>query len=116
MSSFLIWLVLLFPVTVSISADRVTITVTPLNLAPIVNAGPDATLPLNSVWTSVATASDDGLPNPPGQLTLQWAKISGPGVVAFTDAKALNTTATFSVPGVYVLELIAMDTAPVEPE
>jgi len=115
MSSFIVWLILLFPVSVTISADKVTVTVTPANTPPIVEAGPDITVPIETGWTSTATVIDDGLPNPPGKLTLMWEKISGPGVVTFADPAALKTTASFSIPGIYVLELTATDIAVLPP-
>ena len=37
----------------------------------------------------------------------RWSKTSGPGSVAFADASALVTTATFSAPGDYVITLAA---------
>src|SRR6185295_477104 len=47
-------------------------------------------------------------PPPPGPPpTVRWSKRSGPGNVTFADPTALTTTATFSVPGVYVLEMTA---------
>jgi DUF1680 family protein len=42
----------------------------------------------------------------PAPITL-WSKESGPGEVRFEDAKALLTTATFTIPGAYVLKLTA---------
>jgi DUF1680 family protein len=39
--------------------------------------------------------------------TVRWSKRSGPGRVTVTDPAALITTASFSEPGVYVLELTA---------
>jgi len=36
-----------------------------------------------------------------------WRKISGPGAVAFANAGAADTTATFAAPGIYELELAA---------
>lgn len=39
--------------------------------------------------------------------SLTWSKVSGPGEVAFADASAAATTATFSAPGQYVLRLTA---------
>jgi DUF1680 family protein len=39
--------------------------------------------------------------------TIRWNKRSGPGRVSFADVAALTTTATFTEPGVYVLELEA---------
>ena len=45
---------------------------------------------------------------PPGpDPTLTWSKISGPGTVTFADPKAAVTTATFSAPGSYVVQLTA---------
>ena len=55
-----------------------------------------------------AQADSTPAPVPTGPPpTVHWAKRSGPGRVAFADAAALTTTATFSEPGVYVLELEA---------
>jgi DUF1680 family protein len=42
----------------------------------------------------------------PAPATL-WSKLSGPGDVVFADPEAAVTTATFSVPGAYVLEVTA---------
>lgn len=38
---------------------------------------------------------------------VRWTKASGPGVVKFADASARETTATFSQPGTYTLQLEA---------
>ena len=81
------------------------------NRAPVVNAGPDLTVTLPNAATLRGTATDDGLPNPPGALTLSWSKVSGPGTVTFANAAATNTTATFSAAGTYVLRLTANDGA-----
>ncbi len=44
----------------------------------------------------------------PGRtVAAKWQKISGPGEAQFADAQAPVTTATFTVPGEYVLELAA---------
>ena len=40
---------------------------------------------------------------------IQWKLYSGPGVVTFGNATQTNTTATFSVPGIYTLMLSADD-------
>ena len=42
---------------------------------------------------------------PPGTVT--WSKVSGPGSVAFADPRASVTTAVFSAPGSYVLQVLA---------
>lgn len=78
------------------------------NLAPVVNAGGDQTIMLPAAAALTGTASDDGLPAPPA-MTTTWSKVSGPGTVGFVDANALNTDATFSTAGIYVLRLTAFD-------
>lgn len=45
----------------------------------------------------------------PSILTVQWSMTSGPGVVTFQTPTQLATTASFSVPGIYVLRLTASD-------
>ncbi len=83
----------------------------PANLAPVVNAGLSQTITLPAVATLAGTATDDGLPNPPATLSINWSKVSGPGSVSFANAGALNTTASFGAPGSYVLRLTANDSA-----
>jgi hypothetical protein len=84
---------------------------TAINKAPTVSAGPDRTVILPAGAALAGTATDDGLPNPPGALTRQWSRVSGPagGTVTFADPAAASTTATFSAPGVYGLRLTADD-------
>ncbi|MBI4852374.1 MAG: hypothetical protein HY819_11310 [Acidobacteria bacterium] len=94
------------------ASDTVTITVNqqpPQNQAPVVSAGQDQTITLPSVANLTATVTDDGLPNPPSQLTLSWSKVSGSGTVSFSSANTATTSATFSQAGVYVLRLSATD-------
>jgi hypothetical protein len=85
--------------------DEVTITV---NQAPIVEAGHDQIITLPDSAILDGTVTDDGLPDPPALFTV-WSKVSGPDVVTFADANAINTTASFSTAGVYVLRLTAND-------
>jgi RHS repeat-associated protein len=85
-----------------------TVTVT-VNSPPIVDAGPNQIITLPSTATLAGSAKDDGIPNPPGALTLTWSVVSGPAAVVFSDASAANSTATFSHPGTYVLRLKADD-------
>jgi hypothetical protein len=89
------------------SSDDVIVTV---NQAPVVDAGADQTIPVPSA-TLNGSASDDGLPNPPGALTYTWSVVTGPGTVSFADASARNTTASFSQGGAYTLRLTADDGA-----
>jgi len=81
------------------------------NLPPVVNAGPDQTISLPGPASLDGTVTDDGLPNPPGLVTTTWSKVSGSGTVSFGAAAAVDTTATFSQAGSYVLRLTATDGA-----
>jgi hypothetical protein len=90
----------------------VTVNATPVNQAPVANAGPDKVLTLPT--TSVAltgTATDDGLPAPPAMLTYAWTTVSGPAAVTFSAPTALSTTATFTTAGTYTLRLSVSDSA-----
>ncbi len=93
--------------------DNVTIKGSSLstNQAPSVNAGPDQTITLPSGANLDGTVTDDGLPNPPATVTVSWTKQSGPGTVTFGNANAVDTTASFSTSGTYVLRLTASDSA-----
>jgi hypothetical protein len=53
--------------------------------------------------------SDDGRPNPPGQVTTLWSQVSGPATVTLGDASAVETTALLDIAGTYVLRLTADD-------
>ena len=57
----------------------------PENQAPVVNAGPDQTVPFPTTVTLSGSVTDDGLPAVPGSTTNQWTKESGPGTVTFTE-------------------------------
>ncbi|HJS59092.1 MAG TPA: hypothetical protein VKA01_13405, partial [Vicinamibacteria bacterium] len=78
----------------------------PPNTAPVVSAGPDQNVALAAAASLDGTVSDDGLPGP---TTTLWSKQSGPGTVGFGNANAVDTTATFSAGGSYVLRLTADD-------
>jgi hypothetical protein len=90
-------------------SDDMTVTVNAANQAPTVNAGADQTVTLPNTATLSGTVSDDGLPTPPGTVTLNWTRVSGPGTVTFSAPTAATTTASFSAPGTYVLRLRASD-------
>ncbi len=94
------------------AVDTVTIAVNPqVNTAPTVEAGSNQTITLPASANLDGTVDDDGLPNPPGAVTVSWSKVSGPGTVTFGNANAVDTTATFSAVGTYVLNLEASDSA-----
>ncbi len=88
--------------TVTVTANAPAIT----NRAPSVDAGPDLRITLAASATLEASAADDGIPAP---LSYAWQKISGPGTVSFSAANTLQPTATFSDPGIYVLQLTVSD-------
>lgn len=88
--------------------DYMTVT---LNVAPTVNAGPDLTLPISGTANLNGIASDDGLPIPPGVISSTWSLLSGPGIATFANAQAQATTASFDLPGVYIVKLTASDGA-----
>ena len=89
--------------------DQVTITVEAPNAAPRVDAGEDQTVLVTDGVTLDGTVTDDGLPESPGLVTTTWSQLSGPGTVTFGDASAVDTTASFSEVGTYVLQLQAHD-------
>ena len=94
------------------TTDDVTVTVQPappVNQPPAVNAGPDQTITLPATAALDGTVSDDGRPNATPSTT--WTEVSGPGTVTFANAAAVDTTASFSTDGTYVLRLAANDGA-----
>ncbi|MEO8427023.1 MAG: TIGR02597 family protein [Verrucomicrobiota bacterium] len=83
----------------------------PVNQPPVVDADVDQTITLPSSANLVGSVSDDGLPMPPGAVTVSWSQINGPGTVTFANADLPSTGANFSTAGTYVLELKANDGA-----
>ena len=82
------------------------------NAAPGVEAGPAQAIEWPANVVSLAgDVSDDGHPYPPSAVTLTWSLSSGPGNVTFGSPDSLATTASFSAPGSYVLQLLADDSA-----
>ena len=74
--------------------------------APTVDAGQNQTILVTGSANLDGTVTDDGLPGP---LTTTWSLQSGPGTVTFGNASAVDTTATFSTIGTYLLKLQATD-------
>ena len=77
------------------------------NQAPFVSAGSDLAVDLTASASLDGTVTDDNLPS--GTLTSTWSKLSGPGTVSFANANAVDTTATFSLAGSYVVQLTGFD-------
>jgi hypothetical protein len=84
---------------------------TPTNQPPSNDAGGDQSVTMSSPATATlnGAASDDGLPSPPAALTHSWTRVSGPAAVSFSNANTLNTSATFTQAGTYVLRLTTSD-------
>ncbi|MGF1531708.1 MAG: LamG-like jellyroll fold domain-containing protein, partial [Puniceicoccaceae bacterium] len=81
----------------------------PANIPPVVDAGSDQQVRLPSdVFLQGSAFDPDGGPEP---LSFRWSRIVGPGAVVFGDFTALQTLASFSTPGTYVLRLEARDGA-----
>jgi len=80
-----------------------------INGRPQLTAGPDISVPPpgNSlVLRGVAT--DDDVPTV-GGLTLQWARIFGPGSADFSNSAIAQPTVTISQPGIHVFKLTGTD-------
>jgi hypothetical protein len=76
--------------------------------APQVDAGDDQVV-FGTIAQMHAVVTDDGLPYPPGELTMTWTQESGPNFVFFENPNADNTRVFFPVYGTYVLRLTAQD-------
>ena len=76
------------------------------NFPPTVRAGGDREVMLNGK-TYLAGSAKWLKPDASAKLT--WSKESGPGTVTFADAHTNITTATFSKPGAYILQLTATE-------
>jgi hypothetical protein len=81
----------------------------PVNSPPIVDVGPDLTVPAGQWLDLSGTVRDDGLPLP-GTLAIRWVRSSGgSGTVSFEDDRSPVTRVQFDQPGRYILRLSAND-------
>ena len=92
-------------------SDDVSVTVTTANARPRVSAGASGSVSLPSAAVVAGTASDDGVPESPGILSLGWSVVSGPGAATFQSPTTATTEVRFAVGGTYVLRLSASDGA-----
>ena len=83
-----------------------TLSPAPINIAPVVLAGADQAVTLPAAASLSGSVID---PDGPTVGPVQWTKTSGPGAVVFASPASLNTTASFSAVGTYVLTLTASD-------
>jgi len=79
-----------------------------VNLAPVVNAGSNATVQIDIPYLLAGTATDDGLPNPPGKLTITWEQLYTNNVT-IPNTNSLTNTVVFTDPGDYTFRLTADD-------
>ena len=89
------------------NSDSVTITVKPYNKAPwikrVLRSKRTIQLPNDSVVVDVSV-TDDGNPDPPGELEYTWS-----GAAAFGNPLSKRTVATFTREGTYVLTCTVSD-------
>jgi len=82
-----------------------------VNQMPVISAGKDQIVTLPDEGTAritlVGTVRDDGLGNTGDKLRILWEKVSGPdgGTVDFTDKTKLESDVTFTINGIYLLQL-----------
>ena len=95
------------------ASDQLKITVEAAenkNLAPSVNAGIDHRISVEAGTVKLdARVRDDGRPEG-AKVIVGWSKVSGPGNVTFSRGGRVDTGATFSAVGTYVLRLTVNDT------
>jgi hypothetical protein len=81
------------------------------NVGPAVNAEVDFSTATGITVRMGASFTDDGLPDPPAAVTLEWRVVSAPGPVYFADQSDALTAVTFGAAGDYLLRLVADDGA-----
>jgi hypothetical protein len=72
---------------------------------PAVDAGPPQAVATSGVAVLSGTVLDETAPA--GSFAVLWSKLDGPGAVSFGDDDALATSAAFTLPGTYTLQLSA---------
>ncbi|MEM7790578.1 MAG: Ig-like domain-containing protein, partial [Verrucomicrobiota bacterium] len=89
--------------------DTIVVSLVPYNKAPYVNARDDELVLQSSDTLQLGgIVRDDGLVE--GEpLTVVWEKKFGPGDASFSSLTDPEATATFSTPGIYLLQLSAND-------
>ena len=91
------------------SVDRVDITASTVNSAPVANAGLDKTAEVNEVIALDGSLSSDANSNP---LSYNWnvsSKPAGSTATLLSNATLVNPNFTADVAGAYVVELIVND-------
>ena len=89
------------------TVQQVSVTVSPANLAPVVNitnSFQTITLPTNSVTLNATVTDPTG-----GTITQLWSQNSGPAAATIGTPSQSNTQITFTAAGTYVFWLTATD-------
>jgi len=82
------------------------------NKAPVVSAGDDQATWLDPNEVTIVLAgivSDDGLPEDPGELTIEWTQTAGPETAEILSASTPSTSVNFIERGDYEFTLTADD-------
>jgi len=82
---------------------------TPINRGPLVEAGTGGQIEPGEAIGLSGSASDEGLPEVPGTVAVQWSVQSGPAAGVFSAPLSPATSFTPSTAGTYVLRLTAAD-------
>ena len=77
------------------------------NQPPVVDAGPNQTVPFPNAYPLQGHVTDDGLPN--ATLISTWTQISGPAPATFSDPHSPTSTALLTAIGTYVFRLTGDD-------
>ncbi len=83
--------------------------VPPPNSPPSVSAGSNQAISLPNQAQLSGTVTDDGLPNPPGTVSMTWSHVSGPTTATIAEPNQLETAIQFSEAGDYRFRLTAND-------
>lgn len=101
------------PTETPVPTDTVTPTPSPteapVNQAPTVDAGDDATIQLpQDTYTMQGSYADDGLPS--SQLQMSWRLVNAPASISFVAFDLTSPTVQFSEPGEYTFRFTVSDT------
>ena len=88
-------------------SSSATTNVKQANQPPVVDAGPNQTVPFPNVYPLQGHVTDDGLPN--ATLISTWTQISGPSQATFSDPHSPTSTVALTAIGTYVFRLTGDD-------
>lgn len=80
------------------------------NCPPVIDAGADQVITWPILTATLnGTATDDGKPETPGQLSYLWTWVAGPAPAAVTEPQSLSTDITLPMAGAYTFRLEVSD-------